>query len=309
MKIGYNKRMKCLFLYNPNSGKGKIAKKLGYIEKKLRARYDEVTLCAAAGAHDLEEKVRLGAEKYDAIVFAGGDGTFNNVLHGLAGRDVQLGYIPAGTVNDVARSLGIPRSVRGALKVIAKGNSERLDCMRVNGEHYAMYIAAAGAFTSATYHTSQKKKRAFGALAYAVEGLKHNMKLDVFPLDVKTGNERAETHAVLVLVMNGRSVAGFPVNKDGSMQDSTLETAIIRQAERPNFIRRIGAYFSVASLFVFGCKIRKKDIIYMSGEGVRIDTVDRVVWDFDGEEGICGNVNIEVCPRLVRLFVPKNKKI
>ena len=75
--------MKCIFLYNPNSGKGKIAKKLSYIKKRLCTKYDEVTVYAASGARDLEEKVRESADAgYDAVIFAGGDGTFNNILHG-----------------------------------------------------------------------------------------------------------------------------------------------------------------------------------------------------------------------------------
>ncbi len=300
--------MKCLFLYNPNSGKGVIGRKLDYIERQLKTRYDEVDLHETKSAEDLEQCVRDGAKKYDAIVFSGGDGTFNNVLYGAAESGVQLGYIPSGTVNDVARSLGIPRNVKGALKIILKGRSEELDCMRV-GDRYAMYIVAAGAFTSATYQTPQDKKRTLGALAYAFEGLKHNMKLEVFPLKVTSGGQTVQTDAVLVFVLNGQSVAGFPINKDASMRDGQLETVIIKQVKRPNVIRRIGALFSVASLFVFGCKIKKKDIIYLHGDKVTIETADSVVWDLDGEEGSRGNALVEVCPRRVKLFVSKKKKI
>lgn len=302
--------MKCIFLYNPNSGKGKIAKKLSYIEKRLRTRYDSVTTYAASGARDLENKIRESAEEgYDAVIFAGGDGTFNNVLHGAGDKKVQFGYIPAGTVNDVARSLGIPRSIRGALNVILKGHSETLDCMRVNGGNYAMYVAAAGAFTSATYNTPQGVKRALGALAYAFEAVRNNMKLDVFPVSAECGGQRVDTHAVLILVLNGKSVAGFPINKEGSMKDGKIEAVIIKQVQKPNFFRKIGAYFSVASLFIFGCKVKKKDIVFLKGDRISVSTDESVVWDFDGEEGIRGNVTVEVCPKSVSLFVPKNKNL
>lgn len=300
--------MKCLFLYNPNSGKGKIKKKLAYLEKRLKKRYSEVDIRITESAEDLERQVKEGASNYDAVIFSGGDGTFNHVLHGVGESDVQLGYLPSGTVNDVARSLGIPRSLKGALKVILKGNSARLDCMRI-GESYAMYIAAAGAFTSATYHTPQNRKRALGAFAYALEGLKNNMKLEVFPLKVTTGGRTVETDAVLIFILNGRSVAGFPINKHGSMKDGRLETVIIKQVKKPNALRRLGALFSVASLFVFGCKVRKKDVVALSGESVTIETAEGVVWDFDGEEGIRGSVTVEVVPRRVKLFVPKKKKV
>lgn len=297
--------MKCIFLYNPNSGRGKLPKRLAFIEKKLRTKYETVDFFAARNAVEFEEKVRESAKRYDTIIFSGGDGTFHNVLQGLKGEKVNLGYIPSGTVNDTARSLGIPRSVRGALKVILKGEARSLDCMKINDSHYAMYIAAAGAFTRATYTTSQSSKRLFGALAYAVEAVKNNLKLEVFPLQIQFDEQIYRTNAVLILVMNGRSVAGFPINKKGSMDDGQLEVAVIRQVSKPNFFRKVAALFSLASLFVFGCKIKKKDIVVLSGKKLVIGTGNDVVWDFDGEEGVRGNVTIETLPRQITLFVPK----
>lgn len=299
---------RCLLLYNPNSGKGALCKQRDKIVARLKSEYSEVDYRETASAEDLAEAIRIAADRYDAIVFSGGDGTFNNVIGALAGKRVQLGYIPSGTVNDVARSLGIPRTVRGAVNVILKGRSAELDCIRI-GDRYAMYIAAAGAFTRATYETPQSRKRALGALAYAFEALRHNMDFDVFPVKITTEEGTVETSAVLVCVMNGRSVAGFPINRDGSMTDGVLEAVAIKQVQRPGPLRKFGALFSLASLFVFGCRIKKRDILYLSGRKIRIETADRVVWDFDGEKGFCGNAEIEVCPRRIALFVPKKKKI
>ena len=300
--------MNCILLYNPSSGKGKVAKKIGYIRRRLSEMFDQVEIVATSSAEDLEARARDAADRCDVILFSGGDGTFNCVLQGIGERDVQLGYIPGGTTNDVARSLGIPRSVKGALKVIQNGYSERLDCMRVN-DRCAMYVTAAGAFTRATYATPQEKKKKLGILAYAFEGLKREMDFKVFPLSIDCDGKREEMHAVLVLVLNGRSVASFPINKSGSMCDGKLEIAVIRQAERPGFFRRIGAYFSLASLFLFGVKVKKRDILFLRGHRVTIGTDESVVWDLDGEEGMRGDITIETLPKRMRLYVPKNKKI
>ena len=300
--------MNCLFLYNPSSGKGKIAKKAEYIRKRLQKTFERVEVAATTSAEDLEARVREGAEQFDVILFSGGDGTFNHVLQGVGTHEVLLGYIPGGTTNDVARSLGIPRSVKGALRVIEQGCSRRLDCMRVN-DRYAMYIAAAGAFTRATYATPQNIKKKLGILAYAFECLKTEMNFKVFPLRINCDGETVETSAVLALVLNGRSVASFPINRSGSMCDGQLELAVIRQAERPGFFRRIGAYFSLASLFLFGVKIKKKDILYLHGRHITIGTDNSVVWDLDGEEGMRGDIAVEVLPQRMRMFVPQNKKI
>ena len=293
--------MKCLFLYNPNSGKGTIRRKLKYIQRRLGSVY-EVETAATKSAEDLEERVRSGASAFDLIVFSGGDGTFNNVLQGL-------GYLPAGTANDVARSLGIPRSVRGALDVILKGRSEQLDCMRVNGSRYAMYVAAAGSLTCVTYETPQTHKKLLGWFAYFFRGLARNMKLEVFPIEGECGERQFKTDGVLAFVLNGRSLAGFPVNKAASMQDGMLELVLIKQAKRPNFFQRIGAYFSLAAFMVVGIKVKKKDIDVMRGDHVRIRTSRELVWDLDGEEGPAGDLDVEVLRRRVRLFVPKKKKV
>ena len=69
--------MKCIFIYNPNSGKGKTAKKLTYIVKKLKKRYASVDVYATKAKGDLTRKVAEVAEQYDCIVFSGGDGSFN----------------------------------------------------------------------------------------------------------------------------------------------------------------------------------------------------------------------------------------
>lgn len=306
--MGYNERVNCLFLYNPNSGKGKIARKTDFIRKKLSKTFDSVDMIATASGEDMTERARDGAKHYDAILFSGGDGTFNRVLQGIGEQDVQLGYIPMGTANDVARSLKIPRSVRGALKVVAEGRSERIDCLRV-GDRYAMYVAAAGTITSLTYETPQNIKRRLGRIGYAVHGLKKNMHFRVYPFACTCGEDRLETDGVLIFAVNGRSVAGFPVNRSASMQDGVMELAVIKQAKHPNFFQKLGAFFSIAAFLFVGMKVKKKDIVKMRGSRVLIETDPDLVWDLDGEEGPRGNVEIEVLAGHVKLFVPAKAKI
>lgn len=300
--------MKCLFLYNPNSGKGKIKKKLPLVGKMLKTRYDEVEFYATKSAEDLQRKAGEGAAEYDAIVFSGGDGTFNLVLSGIGEKKVDLGYIPSGTVNDVARSLGIPKNVKRALKTIVGGRREQLDCMRV-GTGYAMYIVAAGAFTGVTYSTPQKKKKRFGRMGYVFECWKKHMKFTSFPIEITCGGRTEKTNAVLALVMNGRSVAGFPVNRKASMRDGRMEIAVLRERGALGFWGRFRAFFGIVRLFLFGAKRESKHLLRMNGDAVSIRTDRGVVWDLDGEKGNSGDVEIRLLPKHVTMFVPKNKKI
>ena len=301
--------MKCLFLYNPVSGRGKITEKLDYIVHTLQKKYDYVDSYATKAPGDMARAAAEAAEKYDALVFSGGDGSFNEVVRGIAGAEdpPELGYIPCGTVNDVAHTLGIPKRIKGALKVILTGDNALLDCMKV-GERYAMYIVAAGAFTSATYTTPQASKQRVGRIAYGVEGLRKNMKFDVFDVCLDNGSRRERTDCVFVALLNGRYVAGMRLNKDGSMADGKIVAAVIRQCKKPNIFQRIRAFFALANLFLFGYKVREKQIVRMEGSRFEIEADPSVCWNFDGEKGICGNIVVEVLPKRINMLVPKGSK-
>lgn len=292
--------MDCLFLYNPKSGKGKLEQKLPLIREKLSKKYQNVEIVTPKNAEELKELVRSATCD---VIFSGGDGTFHDVVQAAEGK--TLGYLPAGTVNDIARSLHIPRNTQKALDVILHGTPTSLDCMRA-GEDLAVYVAAAGAFTSSTYATPQAQKRRFGPLAYALYGLKHGLPLKVFPVKITCDGEKVETNSVLVLVLNGRSAAGFPLNRRGSMRDGMLEVALIRQVKKPNRLHRLGALLSIGAVFLFGVRFKKKDILFLRGKSIEIETDTSVVWDLDGERGPSGGIKISVAETF-RLYLPSAK--
>lgn len=307
----YNVRMKCIFIYNPNSGKGKIAKKMPYICKMLHKKYDVVDTYATKSKDDFLTKLKEIARAYDCIVFAGGDGTFNDVLSALADFEPMplLGYIPSGTANDVAHSIGIPRgTIKGALKVILSGKKKMLDCMKINGNRYAMYTVAAGAFTSSTYSTPQDKKRSMGMAAYVADGIKANIPFPNFSVEVETKHETVNSGCALLLVMNGKCAAGVKFNHDGSMCDGKLECAVVTQVRRPRFWERVAAFFRVIRLFLFGCRFKERDVIHLQSDKFQITVPEYVVWTFDGEKGVNGSIEVEVLKSKVPLIVPKNNK-
>ena len=301
--------MRCLFIYNPVSGRGKIASKLEKIVRKLGEKYEIVDSYATTGSGDMTRAVRENAEKYDAIVFSWGDGSFNEAVQGLceANSVPEFGYIPGGTVNDVARSLGIPNNIRGALKVILTGKNVLLDCMKIN-DRYAMYIVAAGAFTSATYTTPQAQKKLVGRVAYGIEGIRNNLKFDVFNVKIEGKDAVAESESVLVLFMNGKYVAGMGLNRHASMTDGKIEVAIVRQRPRPNFLHRVGAYFVLAKLFLLGYRVKERRIEKLEGSHFEVTAGEGVVWNFDGERGLSGKVVVDVLPGKVNMIVPARKK-
>jgi len=294
-------------MYNPQSGKGIIEKKLKPIREKLLKHYDTVDIYKTEKPKDMQRKASEACGVYDVIIFGGGDGSFNEVLQGIAEKENRpiLGYIPCGTVNDIARALKIPRTIKKALKNAINGIEKNIDIMKVN-DSYAMYCVCAGAFTSASYLAPQNEKKVFGRIAYGLQGIRNNIPFKNFTIKFDSESHHYETETVFVLVMNGKSVAGFRINGDGSMNDGKLEVIIVKQQPNPTFLKKIKAFFNVLKVFLIGYKrLKEKEIERVEGSHFVFKTNEEVIWNFDGEKGISGNIKIDVLPEHISLIVPK----
>lgn len=305
--------MRCLFVYNPVSGKGKVVKEKKYIEKKLRERFDTVDVYATQAAGELGQKAAEACGNYDVLVFAGGDGSFNEVVMGLGERENRpvLGYIPTGTVNDIARGTGIPRNIRGAVKNILSGGAYPLDVMKVN-DGYAMYVTCSGGLTGCSYTAAQGAKKRLGKMAYVFEALKKDLVFEEYPVTFASEGESLDTDAVMVMIMNGRSVASFPINASGYMDDGEAEVVIVCQKpkERETGAHRHLRYLMHAvKVFTRGYRrlCKTKDMYTYKGSAFSVRVDDGVVWNFDGEKGVSGNIDVRVLPRHVHVILPRPK--
>ena len=282
---------------------------------------------------EVTDKILQEAHNYSTIIISGGDGTFNEMVNAVARLENKpnIGYIPTGTVNDIAHSVGISNSIKKAVKTICNGRVELLDCMKIQ-DKYAMYVVATGAFTHTAYATSQKIKKRWGKFAYALEAFKTNINFRTFAIEVDRelndtedkilsqeelqgdGSEDSNkvikhiTHSVFVIIMNGKYVAGRRINKKSSMLDGEVEVAIIKQVEKPNFWQKIIAFFHFIHFFVWGYYIPHKSIQKFKGKEFTIKTLDDVVWSYDGEKGESGTINIVVEPRSIPLILPEKRK-
>ncbi len=296
--------MKCAFLYNPKSGKGKIGRKIEGIGRRLREIFGEVTIEAPKSAEEMTARASFWARRAEALVFAGGDGTFHAVLRGVVGTGVALGYIPAGTCNDAAGNLGIPKNVRGALNVIARGRTARIDCMRLNGEDYALSIAAAGSLTRVTYETAQSKKKRLGWLAYALGAWRRLWRAEGFYAEAAGGGARIEGNFALAFVLNGKKLARFSAGRGASMRDGVCEAAFIRR-EGASLREKWGTAVALGRVLLFGMKRGGRRVATLRGARMTVRTAEGVVWDFDGERGTGGDLDVEVVRGAVKVFCPR----
>lgn len=306
--------MKCLFAYNPVSGKGKINKKLDYIVGELKKKYEVVDVYATQHANEMPSVASSACGKYDALIFSGGDGTVNEVISGIAEKENKpiLGYIPTGTINDVARSLKIKRNIKKALKVILQDNVQNYDILKLN-DRYAMYAVACGAMTTTSYMTSQEEKHKIGKIAYGLYALKNDFKFEKFKVKYSYGDVQGETEAILILVINSKSVSSFNLHKDAVLDDGIVDFAIVQEEvkyKELGIFRRIRNFVKSAIVFLFGYKFTQKNkhVITFSSSNAKFEFEDNIKWNFDGEKGVEGDLTLQVLQQEIPILVPKKKE-
>lgn len=295
--------MKCIFIYNPVSGRGQIVNQVKTIVKRLAEVYDIVDTYPSKSSNDITEATIKACQEYDAIIFAGGDGTFNEVAMGVAAckRRPPLGYIPQGTTNDIARNLRIPRNVKGALKVILAGKTIKHDVGKIN-DRYFVYVAAIGACTGTSYTTRHEEKRLLGRLAYAKNGINEFFTSPLSKVKVISDDKSIEATAPLVLVLNSISVGGLPFNRYGHLNDGLFDVILVNNDKSKGRLNIIKFFVSR----MLGMR-KAKEAIALHASKFHIEIDGQQTWCIDGEEGPKGSVAIENLHSHLTIFAPKRK--
>ena len=293
---------KLLFLVNPHAGKAAIGGKLlPVLEVFTQAGY-RPTVCISRQSGELTEVARREAGDYDLVVCSGGDGTLNETVNGLMGLEhpPTLGYIPAGTTNDFAASLGIPKQMEKAAAIAVSGRTAQVDVGRFN-DRYFSYVAAFGAFTDVTYTTPQEYKNALGRLAYLIEGAQRLGSLKTWRLRLEYDTGCTEGEFLLGLVSNSSYVAGLPVGKvvDVSMTDGLLEVSLVR---KPGNITDL---HNAAKKLLQG-ELDNELILSVKTRRLRIMAEEPIPWTLDGEYGGTElRADIENLPRALTIHSPE----
>ena len=217
---------KLLFIFNPHSGKGQIKNNLvEIIDTMVKADF-EVTVYTTQAQGDAIQKVAAEAANYDRIVCSGGEGTLDEVMTGLiqSGKDVPIGYIPAGSTNDFANSLGIPKDMTKSAAVAVGDHPFPCDIGDFNSDTF-VYVAAFGLFTEVSYKTSQQLKNIFGHVAYIMEGAKCLHDIPSYNMQVEYDGNVFQDEFIYGMVTNSISVGGFKgmTGNDVKLDDGVFE--------------------------------------------------------------------------------------
>lgn len=272
---------KMLFIYNPNAGTGLIKSKLSDIVDTFAKGGYEITIYPTQKYQDAMEKTMEYQEQYDLVVCSGGDGTLDEVVTGMLSRKDQIpvGYIPAGTTNDFANSLQIPKDMLEAANIIVNGKPFACDVGGFNDDLF-VYIAAFGIFTDVSYETKQSMKNILGYLAYLLEGAKRIFNIPSYRIRVTYDDKVIEDEFIYGMVTNSRSVGGFSgiIGPDVVFDDGEFEVTLIRTPKNAIELNELlGA--------IVMRQINPERMYSFKSGNVRFESEVEIPWTLDGEFG------------------------
>ena len=299
---------KLLFVYNPRAGKEMLKPRLSdVLDIFVKAGY-EVTVHPTQAYRDAYYQIKeYEVGKYDLIACSGGDGTIDEVATGMMkrremGKDVvPVGYIPAGTTNDFAKSLHIPRKPLAAADNAVKGVPFPCDIGKFNDSVF-VYIAAFGIFTDVSYETDQAVKNVLGHMAYILEGAKRIFNIPSYKIKVEHDGEVIEDEFIFGMVTNSRSVGGFSnmVGKNIVFDDGLFEVTLIKTPKNPIALQEI-----IAALLIE--QVDTKHMYTFKTKKITFDSVEEIPWTLDGEfGGEQDYVEIENVQKEMEIMVPEN---
>ena len=295
---------KLLFVYNPHSGKGKIGKSLSEIVCIFTEAGYSVTVHPTSGPRDGENFIKENAKEFALVAVAGGDGMLHEMFNGViaSGADVRCGYIPSGTINDFASSLGISKVPEEAAKTAVSENYKGVDAGLWNGNVFS-YVAAFGMFTDVGYSTDQKIKNALGPVAYYLDVLKDmdmkNFRASSVHAKLTVNGETYEDDFIFALAGSTRSVAGLTslIPEDASMEDGLLDYTFIKT---PKNLIELDKIRNTLLLRTFDPDV----IISGKTTSLKVETDRPVKWTLDGElGGETATAEITILPRIIKIAV------
>lgn len=289
-KVG-NKRkkkmkQKLLFVFNPHSGTGEICKHLAEVLDVFTQRGYEVVAYPTQAAGDGKRKVLEEGENYERIVVAGGDGMLHEVLNGVMrlNKEVVVGYIPSGTVNDFATTHRLPKNNIMEAAKIAAGDNIRLVDVGKFGDTYFSYVAAFGIATNVAYDTDQKAKKRWRILAYVANIFKSLLGRNKFKaacrkMTIDTGEVVIKGKFVFGAIYNSLSIGGVKnfIDKEVVLDDGLIEGLFIEKSKNLKAWEQLGKGLLTRDF-------NSPGLVFVRAKRFQIYS-EEAAWTLDGENG------------------------
>ncbi len=268
-------------IYNPTSGREIFKKSLSEVLERFEVNGYITSTHATTQAGDATLAARKACEmNFDLIIAAGGDGTVNEVVNGMAEFDQRpaLGIIPMGTVNDFANALHIPADLMEAVDTIIHGQGARIDIGLMNSKYF-INIAGGGKITEVSYEAPSKLKAIIGPLAYYVKGIEMLPQIRSSNVRIEYDDNVFEGKVMLFLLGLTNSIGGFDkLVADAKLNDGKFTLIIVEEAS----LTEIGHIMTLATR---GEHLKHPKVHLFKAEEIDISSFEEVQLNLDGEFG------------------------
>jgi len=288
------------------NGAAGAANDLAAVRQQISSRLPRARLLLSREPGDVTTLARSAAQQSDIVIAAGGDGTLNEVVNGLAEHfsAVRLGLLPLGTGNDFARAIGMPDSLSASIETLLLGETKRVDVIRVKTAtrvHYMINVSAGGFSAQVDEKLTDDVKERWGPLCYARSFVAALAELQDYRTEIvlDDGAERLDAPAYNVIVANGRYVAGgVPIAPSARIDDGAADLIILPVASLPRL-----ALLARATLA--GTHLETDQLIFRRARKIQITSQPPMRFNTDGE--LIGNdpVAFEVLPQAIECIVGK----
>lgn len=272
---------KIKIIYNPSSGRRMVYNKLEKISIMLLELGYTLSKFSTEKKNDAkEEALRTCNEFWDLILVCGGDGTINEVVSGVMESDkrIPIAIFAAGTVNDFANAMSLPRSAKEFVNMIVSGETKKIDIGKVK-DNYFINVAAGGLLTAVAHNAGVELKTLFGKLGYYLEGLKSISAQNLSGTNMRVVSDEFvyEGDVLLFLVSNSQSVGGMKwAAPDAEVSDGKLDVIIVKSLDIQNIL-------DILIKLQNGQHVENERIEYFKTESIYIESNDDIEIDVDGE--------------------------
>ena len=270
---------KMLFVMNPYAGQRRANRYLADILSIFNRAGYRVESYMTGARGEATDIVRQYAPEMDLVACCGGDGTFNETVNGLLHSEVNIpvGYIPAGSTNDFAASLGLPANILQAAETVVTGEPSTLDVGKF-GDRYFSYVASFGAFTRTSYATPQNVKNALGHAAYILGGISELSLLRTEHVKLQLDDEIVEDDFLFGAVSNSTSVGGVLSldPKQVDLRDGKFEVLLLRS---PRELGELSECIRAVQTAEYNCKM----LTFTPASRITIWANAGMHWTLDGE--------------------------
>lgn len=298
--------MRYLLIVNPTSGTGHNQAKIDHVLKYFRHHGHQIDLRLTSGPGDAQRlaAAALGAH-YDVVIGAGGDGTINEVINGLAGSPLRLAILPWGTGNVFAGEMGFPRRIKGLCRMIRRNASLRLDTGSCNGRHFLLMAGLGFDAYSLKLLKGQDLKKSFGVLAYALSAVRAIFRYRFPALSVTLADGRRLQGSFVLVSNTSRYGSFFSFTPGADPCDGLLDVFVLRQSGAWDTI-----LLSIRSLLVFTGQFRRfKGLLHprhsYRTSGLRIEGSPTIRVQLDGELADALPADLSVHPGILEIILPR----